>query len=438
MAPLAETSITAMATRMDDIEQAEPLPSEGEFVLGRGFDRQDYAALFAPRAVSATLRNYRLTDVHLDTAAMTLIKDGCKIKETNYLVPPDYYDRACILDQGLIRLDAGTDYIMARAFDNYYHWMIQSIPALDWSLRTLPTGHFSLLAGHLNQWQAEMLAILGHERVPRVALDPNHHYAIPTLNYSAFQNGSTSFEVSRSAQATFNRMAAAAITSSPAEADILYVARSDTSNRVAANEAAVIKHLTAEGIAIVVPGQMSVSQQINLFAKADAVIGPHGAGLTNIVFCRPGTVFYELSPVHYLNPCFTRLAQSARLTYTIDLFESEPVVSSDPHARGWMIDPDLVLERVRTIKQRIVSLRPRPVFMPGRMSAMDYLKSAAANPGPAPVPATVSEARAKPEAKAKSSHSRFWLSRLLPGRVPVESDRPGGEAPGATGAANES
>jgi hypothetical protein len=358
MAPVPETSIGQVAARTDYIERSEALPPPVA-TLGRGFDRPDYADLFRPRSHSANIRNYRLENVHLDTAAMTLFKDGMKIKESNYLVPPEFYENACVIETDLIKLEATTDYVMARSFDNYYHWLVQTIPGLDWSARNIGAESVTLLSGDLRPWQAETLEILGYDRVSRIALDPRHHYFIPRLEYSEFQNGSTAFEISLSAQRIYDRIAAAAMDSTPGGTEILYVARTDSVNRAAVNEEALIGLLEAEGVQVVVPGSLSVRQQVHLFGKARAVIGPHGAGLTNIVFCRPGTIFYELLPSHYLNPCFSRLAQAAGLDYQIDLFGGVPSTSEDPHARGWILDTNLVLDRIVEIKRRIAAIRLR-------------------------------------------------------------------------------
>jgi Glycosyltransferase 61 len=282
-----------------------------------------------------------------------------KIKESNYLVPPEFYENACVIETDLIKLESTTDYIMARSFDNYYHWLVQTIPGLDWSARNIGAGNVTLLSGDLKPWQAETLEILGYDRVSRIVLDPGHHYSIPRLEYSEFQNGSTAFEISLSAQRIYDRLAAAAMDGTPANTEILYVARTDSVNRAAENEEALIGLLEAEGVRVVVPGSLSVRQQVNLFGKTRAVIGPHGAGLTNIVFCRPGTIFYEFLPSHYLNPCFSRLAQAAGLEYQIDLFDSAPSTSEDPHARGWILDTDLVLSRIVEIKRRIAATRLR-------------------------------------------------------------------------------
>jgi hypothetical protein len=404
VAPLPETSIESAAARIDSIEQAQPYHPAGTSTFGHGFaERLDLVNHFRPPAATATLRNYHLDSVHFVPASMTLIKDGLKIKETNYMVTLNSYNAACIMEDRLIRLDAGINYIMARAYDNYYHWLIQTIPALDWSLKNLPPAKFALFSGQMTKWHMEMLSLLRYDRVPRIAIDPNHQYFVPSIDYCEFQNGRTGEEVSPTAQAVYKRLKDAAIDPSPAEADIIYVARTDTSFRVLRNEAELIKLLEAEGVSIVVPGRLSVTQQINLFAKANAVIGPHGAGLSNIVFCRPATIFYELLQMHYFNPCFTRLAQAAGLHYTVDLFASETDPNIDIHQRGWLADLDLVLGRVREIKQRIVSLRPRPVSMPRPVSAMDYLKGLGSYPAP----------KITQEPGIQPSRKRSWLSRLF-------------------------
>ncbi|MCB8878658.1 glycosyltransferase family 61 protein [Acidisoma cellulosilytica] len=368
MPTLAETSIATVAARIGIIEQSVPWNASVSSILGRGFERPDYASLFHQRKVTATVRRYRLEGVHLDTAAMTLIKDGKKIQESNYLVPAEYYENACVIEDGIVRLDTGIHYTLARAFDNYYHWLIQTIPGLDWTLRNLPGAEVTLLSGDLNRWQLEILTLLGYDRLPRITLNPSQHYAIPILEFNEFQNGSTAFSVSRSAQDTFRRLALAALDSAPAQADIIYVARTDSKNRAAENEAEVMKLLEAEGVQIVIPGQMSVAQQINLFHKADAVIGPHGAGMTNIVFCRPGTIFYEFMPAHYLNPCFTRLAEAAQLHYLVDLFDSSADASGDVHARGFVLDPALILARLRDIRRHLAS-RPARAVAAGQPSS---------------------------------------------------------------------
>lgn len=58
---------------------------------------------------------------------------------------------------------------------------------------------------------------------------------------------------------------------------------------------------------------MPLLQQAQLFADADVVLGIHGGGLSNIIFCAPGTTVVELGK--RASYCFRRLASKMRLAY---------------------------------------------------------------------------------------------------------------------------
>jgi capsular polysaccharide biosynthesis protein len=75
----------------------------------------------------------------------------------------------------------------------------------------------------------------------------------------------------------------------------IYVARGAALRRRVLNEAAVEKLLAGHGFVSVNPGALSISEQVALFADAEIVAGPHGAGLTNAVFMAPGGAVIELT-----------------------------------------------------------------------------------------------------------------------------------------------
>jgi hypothetical protein len=52
------------------------------------------------------------------------------------------------------------------------------------------------------------------------------------------------------------------------------------------------------------PSRMSLIQQVKLFHGASAIVGPHGAGLSNIAFCRAGTVVVELPTTEHAGMTF--------------------------------------------------------------------------------------------------------------------------------------
>lgn len=95
----------------------------------------------------------------------------------------------------------------------------------------------------------------------------------------------------------------------------LYLSRADASTRRVLNEDGLFERLAAMGFEKVVMGGRSVADQCALFGSADVIVAPHGAGLTNLLFCRPGTAVVELFPPTYINPCYWVLSDHLGLRY---------------------------------------------------------------------------------------------------------------------------
>jgi capsular polysaccharide biosynthesis protein len=249
-------------------------------------------------------------------------------------------------------LDREQEYVLGcnRGFTNYYHWTTQALPAIDWSLRNLKYSDVKLALPELQPWQEDMLELLGYAQVPRITLDRTKHYYFQRIHYSDFLSGTTAFGVSVAANGTFGRLRDAALNADPPLAgDIIYVARSDSPQRAIVNEPEIIESLAREGVRIVVPGEHPVDEQVSIFNRATVVIGAHGAGLTNLVFCKPGTILYEMMPSFYTNPCYRRLAQAAGLTYCADIFEGE--AEGFVHDNPWHCDLPTILNRLRQFRQ---------------------------------------------------------------------------------------
>lgn len=68
----------------------------------------------------------------------------------------------------------------------------------------------------------------------------------------------------------------------------LYLARRGVGRRSIDNEAELDAMLAARGFQTVQPEQLSVREQIELFAEASHIVGPAGAALTNMVYAPPG------------------------------------------------------------------------------------------------------------------------------------------------------
>ncbi|WP_309118204.1 glycosyltransferase family 61 protein [Paenibacillus sp.] len=95
----------------------------------------------------------------------------------------------------------------------------------------------------------------------------------------------------------------------------LYISRGDARLRNVANEAEVAEMLSSYGFKAVTLGRMTVAEQVRAFATAEAIVAPHGAGLANLVFCRPGTRLLEFYSPNYVNPLYWYLSNQVGVRY---------------------------------------------------------------------------------------------------------------------------
>ena len=83
----------------------------------------------------------------------------------------------------------------------------------------------------------------------------------------------------------------------------LFVSRQDADHRRLRNEKELVSLLASRlGVTPIVPGELSVREQIKLFSQAELVVGIHGAGMSNIVFCHPGASVVEICLVNPDHP----------------------------------------------------------------------------------------------------------------------------------------
>jgi capsular polysaccharide biosynthesis protein len=74
----------------------------------------------------------------------------------------------------------------------------------------------------------------------------------------------------------------------------LFISRADASCRRIVNEEATMELLAEHGFERLECGRMTIREQAAAFAEASIVVGPHGAGLTNLLFTPPGATTIEL------------------------------------------------------------------------------------------------------------------------------------------------
>ena len=125
------------------------------------------------------------------------------------------------------------------------------------------------------------------------------------------------------------------------------ISRETTGNRVILNRQALLDALRPYGFTEVVLEDLTFQEQIRLFYDAEIVIGPHGAGFSNLIFS-PSAQVIELFPSAYLVPHYFYMAKSLGLSYDYVL-ESK----SDYKVDGFEINLDVCLQKLQRLQPTI-------------------------------------------------------------------------------------
>ena len=124
----------------------------------------------------------------------------------------------------------------------------------------------------------------------------------------------------------------------------LFVSRRQARNRRIRNEAAFELALSELGFESVVLEQYPLIDQMRLMASASIIISPHGGGLTNTLFCPPGTVVVEMFPERRKYPHYYFLCKTLGLPY------AHITGSPADRALDFSVPTEQVVQMLRTLE----------------------------------------------------------------------------------------
>jgi len=127
----------------------------------------------------------------------------------------------------------------------------------------------------------------------------------------------------------------------------IYISRKKANRRKLSNEDLLTDQLLSMGFRIVYMEDLSWKQQVSLFQQAEMVVGMHGAGLSNILYCTQPRLLIELVPSIASNKLFQVLANLLGYPYRSVLLDQANV---DPHASTSTIDKESLTEVLTYIK----------------------------------------------------------------------------------------
>lgn len=334
-----------------------PLPADA--VLPPGFTHQSHLA------ETAAVRLQRIPGghlLHLAHAPVVLTAGADKVVQDHSgrfapLVNHVTANLRLILDRA--RMVPGRVFVLGDEIQppNYCHWLLDALPRLDCLGSTDDCSSVSVAVAPLTApFQRETLHRCGFDDAHIVELGPMQALRadellvtsdLPDPPHPAFKAAAWALRFLRRRLGSPDPAGAGA----GATPRRIYVSRADSAGRRVVNEDALLAALRPLGFVPVALAGMTVQAQAALFADAEMIVGPHGAGLTNAVFAPPGTGLLELFPRSYGMATYYVLAMGARLTYD-DLIFDDVVPGSRAQRDDMRVDVAQVVARCHDMFRR--------------------------------------------------------------------------------------
>ncbi|MHB9879194.1 glycosyltransferase family 61 protein [Pacificimonas sp. ICDLI1SI03] len=215
-----------------------------------------------------------------------------------------------------------------RVYHNYSHWLTAHLPKLI-LMQELGLTDDLLMPADLPKTMRDSLDIIGIDFDSLPKFDMNSPLLVGEL---------TLLETDRFRPDLLRKVPVAfGVPSRPVIGRRIFISRERAERRRLLNEDELWKLLEPAGFEKVFMEELDFRQQLALMKDASVICAPHGAGMTNMLFCPPGAVIIEMADPGFPNPNFYALA--AALGHDYYIVASTSVGSGHPLEKDMSVDP---------------------------------------------------------------------------------------------------
>jgi capsular polysaccharide biosynthesis protein len=205
--------------------------------------------------------------------------------------------------------------------DTYYHFLLDAVPRIEiakraWGLSIEPDWW---IVNTLNPpFVREILKIAGISLSKVLALDQYPHIGCTTLWVPSLPCSASSGNPPKWAIDFLVGLTNEIQPDSNSDVKSIFIERTGTTCRKLILSDRQREISRKGGLCFISCEKMDWKSQVKLFRGARNIIGPHGAGFSNIVFCSDSSVL-EIFPENNLNPCYFALScyTSSRYGYVV-------------------------------------------------------------------------------------------------------------------------
>lgn len=276
-----------------------------------------------------------LIDAETSNTRIDVLKSGVVRLNGKYCLDTDYGSRGSL--RGWIGSTMQVDnaaVLWSHHWGGYYHWMIDAAP--------------KIAAIQDRHWNEKIVWMFprSNQRYESETLELLEIDASKVIDTTAFKNVRVRrahmvmlpgwFEIQKSAAILRQRLLPHA---GPAVAERIYIKRKG--RRICSNEGEVIRHLSKKGFVMIEDDPRSVVEQIGIFNGARIIVAPHGAALSNLLWCSEECTVIECFAEGYSPPYYRNLAAFTGMRYASigDTNDSHwTAVTSDIHINIYDLD----------------------------------------------------------------------------------------------------
>ena len=203
---------------------------------------------------------------------------------------------------------------------NFYHWMVQTLPRL-WGLQEFSdrTGRRPdlVLTADPAPWLLESLAALGYGLNDIKTLRGNgaiieELVVLPFMERNKFLSRSAYQWLMDAFEEWKMQLPDVPLPSSP----LVYISRHGPRQRAVLNEDSLVNALEHLGFICLSAENYSLAEKMRLFENTRVLVGAHGAGLTNMMFCKNAGIL-EIFPERIVTADYFVLANCLGHQYTL-------------------------------------------------------------------------------------------------------------------------
>lgn len=192
----------------------------------------------------------------------------------------------------------------------YYHWIIDVAPkiALLQERFGKSLGKWKICYPRTGEaYESETLALLG---VPESSIIDTKHLKMVSSRNVAFVMLPGWYRIQSAAELLRAKLTSH---SGPSHGERIYVARAG--RRRCVNEQDCFEMLRKRGFVFLEDRPRSVAEQMGIFKNAKVIVSPHGAALTNLLWCEGPAKIIEFFGAAYHPPYYENLSEFRSLEY---------------------------------------------------------------------------------------------------------------------------